>query len=368
MDIAAYYFPNYHRDDRNEKRHGKGWTEWELMKCARARFEGHDQPKIPLWGYEDEADPSVMAKKISAAAEHGINAFVFDWYWYDGPYLERALDEGFLGAENNSDLKFALMWANHDWMDRHPVNRTDALNPGMLYPWTSTGGNVTEVWEYIIKNYMTRPNYWTVGGLPYFSIYAVDRFIRQMGGPDKTAAVLEELRDMARRAGLPGVHINAIWFDNLETTRALACPPSEWVSKIGFSSYTSYNNVFTTPVWRESFPTVSFARACTEYHELAARAMAKLPAPYLPVVTAGWDASPRTVQSEVYEFLDYYPYFPIMDPDPEAMENAIRKLRTLGPEVIFINAWNEWTEGSYIEPDEKNGFAMLEAISRSLKN
>ena len=367
MEIAAYYFPNYHLDARNEARHGRGWTEWELMKCARPRFERHDQPKIPLWGFEDEADPAVMAKKIAAAVKYGIDAFVFDWYWYDGPFLQRALDEGFLGAENCREMKFALMWANHDWMDRHPVGRQDAFHPPLLYSWTATRQNVAEVWQYLIDNYLTKPNYWKVGGLPYFSIYAVDRFIKQMGGPGEAAAVLAEFRGLARKAGLPGIHINAIWFDNLETTRSLACPPSEWVTKIGFSSYTSYNNVFTTPVWRKSFPRISCAEACREYHELADRAMKKLPAPYFPVVTAGWDSSPRTVQSEIYEFLDVYPYFPVMEPDPAALENAIVDLNALGPEAVFINAWNEWTEGSYIEPDEKNGFALLEAVSKAKK-
>ena len=102
MQTAAYYFPNYHLDKRNEEFHGKGWTEWELMKCARPRFEGHRQPRIPLWGYLDEADPQVMEQKINAAADHGIDSFVFDWYWYDGPYLQRALDEGFLHNLSNT--------------------------------------------------------------------------------------------------------------------------------------------------------------------------------------------------------------------------------------------------------------------------
>ena len=365
MDIVAYYFPNFHRDERNEAHHGVNWTEWNLMKCAHPRFPGHNQPKIPLWGYEDEADPKVMAKKIATAQKYKVDGFIFDWYWYDGPYLERALTEGFLGAENNSKFKFALMWANHDWMDRHPVSRKKSFNPELLYPWASTRENVSQVWEYVIENFMTKPNYWRIDNLPYFSIYAVDRFIRQMGGPDEAAIVLEEFREMARKAGLPGIHFNAVWFDNLETTRSLACPPSQWVSKVGFSSYTSYNNVFTTPVWRESFPTISFAKACSQYHELAAKAMNKLPAPYLPVVTVGWDSSPRTVQSEIYEFLDVYPYFPVMDPEPKAMEEAIRKLRSLEPKAIFVNAWNEWTEGSYLEPDEQNGYALLEAIGNS---
>ena len=84
--IAAYYFPNYHPDARNAKQHGEGWTEWELVKNARPRFEGHRQPNVPLWGYTDESNPEEMARKIAAAADHGIDAFIFDWYWFDdGP-------------------------------------------------------------------------------------------------------------------------------------------------------------------------------------------------------------------------------------------------------------------------------------------
>lgn len=96
IQIAVYYFPNYHADPRNEAVHGRGWTEWELVRSARPRFPGHRQPKVPLWGWEDEADPRVMARKIRAASDSGIDAFLFDWYYYDdGPFLERALLEGF---------------------------------------------------------------------------------------------------------------------------------------------------------------------------------------------------------------------------------------------------------------------------------
>ena len=122
--VAVYYFGNYHpRDPRNEAQKGRGWTEWELVKSAKPRFPGHQQPKVPLWGYEDESDPKVMERKIAAAADHGIDVFLFDWYHYnDGPFLDRPLDRGFLGAANCDRLKFALMWANHDWIE---IRRTE---------------------------------------------------------------------------------------------------------------------------------------------------------------------------------------------------------------------------------------------------
>ena len=82
VEIAAYYFPNYHIDPENEAFHGKGWNEWKLLQSATPRFENHQQPKAPMWGYEDESDPVVMEKKIDAASDHGLHAFIFDWYWY----------------------------------------------------------------------------------------------------------------------------------------------------------------------------------------------------------------------------------------------------------------------------------------------
>ena len=95
ITVAAYYFPNYHTGDpRNDLNKGKNWSEWELVKAAKPRFPNHQQPKVPEWGFSDEKDPKVMAKKIEAAVSHGIDCFIFDWYMYeDGPFLNRCIDE-----------------------------------------------------------------------------------------------------------------------------------------------------------------------------------------------------------------------------------------------------------------------------------
>ena len=112
--VAAYYFPQWHVEPRNEAAHGVGWSEWKSLREAKPRFPGHVQPKVPLWGEGNEADPKVFAKKIDAAADHGVDVFLFDWYYTDkGPFLARALEEGYLGAPNNDRVKFAIMWANH---------------------------------------------------------------------------------------------------------------------------------------------------------------------------------------------------------------------------------------------------------------
>jgi len=71
-----------------------------------------------------------MAAKIDLAAENGVDFWIFDWYMYDdGPFLQRALEEGYLEAPNEGKVKFALMWANHDWIDIFPAKAgVPALN------------------------------------------------------------------------------------------------------------------------------------------------------------------------------------------------------------------------------------------------
>ena len=130
--VAAYHFPQWHRDPRNDAWHGPGWTEWELVRANRARFPGH-QPLMPAWGCHDEADPQQMAREIDLAADHGVDAFIFDTYWYeDGPFLDRALREGFLRAANRGRMRFACMWANHAWRNWHPCSATQ-------HPWPAAG-------------------------------------------------------------------------------------------------------------------------------------------------------------------------------------------------------------------------------------
>ena len=370
---AAYYFPGYHAEQRNELIHGPNWSEWELMKCSRPRFECHRQPKVPLHGWNDESDPNEMAIKIDDAVNHGIDAFVFDWYWYDGPYLQAALDKGFLQAKNRKNMKFALMWANHNWRNFHPGGRN--IDYSVTFQSVATLETVETIWDYIVDRYFTDPYYWKVDGKLYFSIYSVNRFILQLGGTDKARYALDLLREKVQKRNLGEMHINGIWFDMLEEDAAfLECPQEEWHTKLGIDSYTSYNSISITQAWKESaktFPRVDYATSCLQYHKIAEKAIKKLPAPYYPVMTVGWDSTPRTIQSDTF-LLGNYPWFAVMEPNVEVFENSLAELKKLiktksnssNEEILFINAWNEWSEGSYLEPDTYHGYAFLEAVKK----
>ena len=114
-DVAAIIWPAYTGDEpRTRIFWPEGYGEWQTVKAVKPKFEGHVWPRKPLWGYVNEADPYVMEMQIEAATSHGVNVFIYDWYWYDNrPFLEQCLDNGFLKARNKDKMKFYLMWANH---------------------------------------------------------------------------------------------------------------------------------------------------------------------------------------------------------------------------------------------------------------
>lgn len=371
--LASYYFPNYHLDPRNEAAHGAGWTEWELVRRAEPRFPGHRQPRVPLWGHEDEADPAVMAHKIAAAADHGLDAFIFDWYWYDdGPFLERCLDEGFLGAANVDRLRFALMWANHTWVDIHPAKLRNPHHP--LYPGPVARATWDRLTDHVIARYLTHPAYWRIEGRPYFSIYDLTALLQGLGGVAATRAALDDFRRKAEAAGLPGLHLNAVvWSVRVlpgetagdASVARVARNPNALLEALGFDSIGSY-------VWIHHVPLPGFPE--TPYLDVLAgaaahwrRTAAEFRLPYHPNVTMGWDASPRTVQSDRYENAGY-PFMPMLSGNsPAAFRTALREARRFldeqpAPRILTLNAWNEWTEGSYLEPDTVDGLAYLEAV------
>jgi Glycosyltransferase WbsX len=368
--VFAYYFPNYHRDARNEKKHGEGWTEWDLLKAARPRFPGHYQPKVPLWGCEDEADPLVMAKKIDAAASHGLTGFIFDWYFYeDGPFLGRALDEGFLGAANNDQLKFALMWANHDWVNLFPA--TIGETPSLFYP----GGLSLEGWDrltdFVVEKYFSHPSYWLIDGCPYFSIYEMASFIKGIGGLDHAVFAMNAFREKVRKAGFPDLHLNIVAWGLSESSFAVlpveqrAANPVEAAQALGTRSVTPYVWVHHFDL-SPHFPRVDFETVAQVNYE-SWETLSAMPFAFFPNVTMGWDPSPRTNQSREFENVGY-PYHATMEGTPAAFQAALVTAKhwvekhpgTSG--VITINAWNEWTEGSYLEPDTRSGMAYLTAI------
>ena len=371
LEIGCYYFPNYHTGDaRNEKVHGPGWSEWELVKSATPRFPGHHQPNLPLRGFLDEKQPEVMTENINLAASHGINTFIFDWYYYnDGPFLQRALEEGFFGADNAGKLKFCTMWANHDWVDIHPCTRFGGRT--LMYPGKVTRETFEKIARIHVENYFSRPDYYTIDGKPYFSVYELNKLLASFGSAAETRRALDDFRSACKSAGLPGLHLNCVvWTKAILPGESKPCNLPELLAELGFDSITSY-------VWKHH---VGFSKNETPFDEILIgylqywdSVLKEYQIEYFPNVSMGWDSSPRTVQTEIWgpDWDLGYPFTRIITGNtPERFENAMRvvaeKLMKLPQKHKFmnINSWNEWTEGSYLEPDLRYGFGYLDAVRK----
>jgi len=348
VQVAVFYFPQWHRTPGDN---GEIFAEWKQIKAARPRFPGHDQPKLPLWGYADEADPKVMQTKIDAAANNGIDVFIFDWYYHakgdhSGTFLERALNEGFLKAPNNNRLSFCLMWANHG-LGTSPgkLNRTEFEN---MIP-------------HIINDYFKHPCYWKIDGKVVFSIYEVNTFINGFGNIEKAADALKFFNKQTIAAGLKGIHLNLI-----DCQLQLHKNPSEVVKKLGAESVTSY--IWVHRVGFKDFPATDYDFFSYHYFERWDKERDFFGVPYFPNVTMGWDPTPRMAPEAKHDGSGY-PNTPIIIGNtPEKFREALIKARDrarrlpLNRRIITINAWNEWGEGSYLEPDKKTGMSYLNVI------
>ncbi len=366
ITIAAYYFPNYHTDDaRNTEFKGEGWAEWELVKNATPRFPGDHQPNVPAWGYSDEKDPKVMAQKIDAAANHGVDTFIFDWYMYeDGPFLNRCLDEGFLEAENSEKMNFGLMWANHDWVDIHPYVKGEEQR--LLYPGKVSPERYEEISNLLVAQYFTKSNYWKIDGKAYFSVYDVQKFVEGFGSMEATKVAMDKMREKAITAGLKGVHWNiVVWGRPILPVETPPENTNELIAKLGFDSSTSYVWIHHVAL-PETQTDYNYVR--DEYVKYWDTAKEEHGVPYIPNVTMGWNSTPRCAIESEWEPVGYPFMNTIGNNTPANFKAALQLTKDKlladpnGPRILNINCWNEWTEGSYLEPDLINGMGYLEAV------
>ena len=353
-DVAAYIWPSCHHDQRLGDIPWPGGTgEWEIIKKGTPRFEGHYQPKVPLWGYEPDDDPKVMERWIDAATEHGVNVFIFDWYWYDdGPFLESSLNNGFLKAKNNEKMKFYVMWANHD-MPQKLINPYK-FNDYKTVRWDAAVDmkNFKIIVARVIEQYFSKSNYYKIDGKPVFSLFNITEFLEGLGGLEKGRVAIDYFRAETKKAGFGGLHLQQIVFG----------PPSkELVKKIevlGADSVTMYN-------WGGPHP--------EDYIQWGVEAMGRrkksdeaLSIPFFPNASIGWDDSPRFPNKQKKDIVH-------LNKSPQAFASFLQKAKDYCDEhpqqhkLITVFAWNEWIEGSYLLPDMKYGFGYLEAVKKVIR-
>ena len=357
-DVAAYVWPSYTGDEiRSRIFWPEGIGEWQSVKSADAKFPGHNWPRKPVWGYQNEADASVMEMQIDEAEKYGVNVFIYDWYWYDrNPFLENCLNDGYLKAKNNDKVKFYIMWANHNasylWDKRNSHLDT------MIWDGSVDRAEFEIIANRLIDKYFTHPSYYMIDNKPVFSIFDPENLIKGLGGINQAKEAFDWFRELAIKKGLDGLHFQLILrndanFAMFNKKDESNCELKDIVYELGFDSVTHYQFAMVTDIDRD-------------YNSVAADVIAKWPeieneynVPYFPSISLGWDNNPR--------FIDFKPGI-TTNATPKNIEKALLKAKEYTdshkeqPPLVIINSWNEWTETSYLQPDDLYGYGYLEAV------
>ena len=354
--VAAYIWPSCHDDPLGKtKLWPEGTGEWEVIKKGNPRYEGHYQPRQPLWGYELDNDPKVVERWIDVAVDHGVNIFVYDWYWYEeGPYLESALNDGFLKANNNDKMQFYIMWANHDvkhnYWNYHKYNDDESILWNAKVDWE----NYKIIVDRVINQYFKRPNYFKINGEPVFSIFSIEKLMESFGNDLKeTRNALEYFRQEVIKAGFPGLHIQWNQGGGSVMSEERVRKFQNDVNEMGFNSVAMYNmGGMDQDYLVYGANSIKIREQMNE----------SLDIPVFPCVSVGWDDTPRFPDKGEKDIVHFHN-------TPTSFATLLSKAKEYAdkqypnqPKLITINAWNEWVEGSYLLPDMLHGFEYLEAI------
>ncbi len=349
--IVAFYLPQFHPIPENDKWWGKGFTEWRNVVTARSLFPGHYQPRIPAdLGFYDLRLPEVRESQSELARNYGIDVFCYWHYWFNGKLLlERPVLE--ILESGKPDFQFCLAWANENW-----TRRWDGLNNEILQKQTYGGfQDHIKHFNWLLKFFKDR-RYFKIDNKPVFLIY------RPAQIPD-LKEMIELWRRLAKKEGFPDLFLIAI--------RASADSVQNW-KQIGFDGEVIFQPLFPGIVnwyqFNRGIPLnqMSFIFDYDEIANLMAdlnEEIVKQSDTSFACVTPMWDNTAR--RKNLKPFI-------LTNSSPETFEKwlnlEIERVQNRRPEyrIVFINAWNEWAEGNYLEPDLKFGHAYLNAVKRAV--
>ncbi len=341
---VAFYLPQFHPIPENDQWWGKGFTEWRNVVRAKAQFGGHDQPIVPgELGYYDLRLPEVRQHQAQLAQKHGIGAFCYHYYWFNGRrVLERPLND--LLSSDKPSMPFCICWANENW-----TRRWDGLEQEVLLHQKHTLQSDRQFFLDLIPT-LEDKRYLRVDGKPVIVVYRADL----MANAQDTAAVW---RDEARRAGLGDIHLCAVRFRTddprpLGFDAAIEFPPHHFPAPEITHKVTNLDPAFDGRV-------LDWATGAAELIRNPIKADYRL----YRCVNPGWDNTARRMSSaSIFTGATPLRY--------EAwLRSAINQRQPddgVHDNLVFINAWNEWAEGAVLEPTSTCNMGMLKATARAM--
>lgn len=370
--IFCFYFPQFYSIPVNDFHWGDGFTDWVNVRSSMPLYDGHRQPRVPLDGqYYDQSKAEVISHQVKTAKEYGIDGFNFYHYWFDGELVLEKPIENFL---NNKDIdfEFCITWANETWSKRW-------VGEDNVIIYQQTHKKDKNIWkkhfDYLL-NFWKDPRYLRVDNKPIFSIYN-PHLIKHADEMFKywDELLLEECGTTLHYVGIQASEtifpeIYARYDSTLNFEPRYSYNSSEFKKRSFFSSklfqYLRYlPEAILNPITKLRYKLSGFEKVDYNlvWNALISNSHKRMGnnSSYIDFigVFVDWDNTSRYKgKSKVY-----------INASPENFEVSFNRLidattRDVGSRVFFINAWNEWSEGAYLEPDTINGYKYLEVIKR----
>lgn len=359
MKLVAFYLPQYHSIPENDQWWGKGFTEWTNVKKAKTIFRNQIQPKIPLNNnYYNLMDKSTVEWQTKLMKEYGVYGFCYFHYWFTGKKLLEKPAENLLKWKD-IEQPFCFAWANVTWA------RTWTAVKGTATTWVSLDGNRKEKGILIEQLYGEEEN-WREHYLYLSQFFKDKRYIKVSNKPMFLVYHINDIvhakemfalwNNLAVQDGFSGIHIVSIndMPDNNEYVEAV----------VQYGNYTQYDFHFWTRIYNILIHKLKLSwrpkANILNYEAVWKNLVKKRPLKGIKNYRGGlvtYDETPRKGKQACF----------IKGASPEVFEKYLRLQiekaeNVCHTEYIFIDAWNEWGEGNYLEPDVEHEYAYLEAI------
>ena len=342
--IFAFYLPQFHPIPENDRFWGKGFTEWRQMPRGLPRYPGHYQPRIPRdLGFYDLLESDVLQRQVGLAKAAGISAFAYYYYWFNAKRVLESPLEALL--KSDVDMPFLLIWANENW-----TRTWDGAETSVLLRQDYREEDEPALIDDLARHFNDR-RYVRLEGRPFFVIYNPTHI------PEPKSTIARWRRLLMSRHGLNPIIFMAQTFgardpEPFGLDGAMEFPPHKLSDNLpGRPTPDAYSSEFTGRV-------IDYDAFCSASLNEPAQSF-----PLIKTVVPSWDndsrrpnrglslehASPKKYQQWLQKLI----------------ERAIAK-PVFGRPLVAINAWNEWAEGAYLEPDVHYGAAYLNATARAI--
>ena len=373
--VIAFYLPQFHPTPENDLWWGKGFTEWTNVAKAKPSFKGHVQPKIPTeLGFYDLRLPEARQAQADLAKRFGVEGFCYWHYWFGKG--KRLLDRPFREVleSGKPDFPFCLGWANHSWSNK-TWQKNEAFQKDTMFM-EQTYGDIEDYTKhfYTVLKAFKDPRYITVDGKPLFFIFDPQSV------PD-LERFIELWRKLASENGLKGIHFvgkvasvgkfdQGVMHDYLSDakknydaslSRGLDAVNSVNLRRAEMLAVGKYAKMLDRLINRV-FPGGKVEKY--DYKKVIDNLFTdedRLENIY-PTIIPRWDKTPR-VGKRAYVYTNSTPEL-----FEQSVKQAVELIKAKKPEhrIIFLQAWNEWGEGNFMEPDLEFGRGYLEALYRAL--